>query len=274
MPWGTDISAHLWSLPDATHEQRLAGPGLWALTITPDGEFLLGAGDDDTVRVWELPSGRPMGALPCPGPRCLAVAPDGEFFMAGCSDGVRVWSLPDLSLRRTLAVSGPAVQDLAMRPDGRLLAGAVGALRLNSQGYVQLWHLPDFGLGPTISTNRWHMPDRLRAGGSARRELARRRTSAPMAHGHGEAFLRTGAHYLRFRVAALSGPGWHPARRSGSLVPHHPRVESVRERAGRCRGGILGAVLPGGGPRCVVLRHRRLLRLCAVAVPAVGEPGP
>ncbi|MGI5479330.1 WD40 repeat domain-containing protein [Streptomyces lavendofoliae] len=155
--WGVGVSAHLWNLPDATREKKLTGPGLWALSITPDGKFLLGAGDDDTVRVWELPTGRHMATLPCPGARCLAVSPDSRFFVAGARDGVRMWELPDLSPRPTLTVSGPGVQDLAMRSDGRLLAGAVGDLHLNSRGYVQIWHLPAGKPGPRIDIHQRHI---------------------------------------------------------------------------------------------------------------------
>ncbi|KOT79752.1 hypothetical protein ADK70_29915 [Streptomyces rimosus subsp. pseudoverticillatus] len=151
------VSAHLWNLPDATGEKKLTGPGLEALAIAPDGGFLLGAGCDGTVRVWELPAGRPVATLPCPGARCLAVSPDSRLFMAGSTDGVRVWELPGASPRPTLAVSGPGVQQLAVRSDGCLLAGAVGDGALNTQGYTQIWHLPGGEPGPTIDVNQKHI---------------------------------------------------------------------------------------------------------------------
>lgn len=155
---GTIGPVHLWHLPDGTPAGVLDGPGVWALEITPDGRFLLGAGSGlstGAVRIWELPSGRPVADLPYPGVRCLAVTTDSRLVAAGSTDGtVRLWELPGTTHVRTLTGPDWGAHRLAVRPDGLLLAAAAGNGQIDPEagyGCVQLWHLPSGEPAGTIS---------------------------------------------------------------------------------------------------------------------------
>jgi WD40 repeat protein len=71
----------------------------------------------------------------------LAVSPDGALLASGSSDKtIKLWSLPEGKLLRTLEGHAGWVESLAVSPDGALLAsGDLG-------GTIKLWSLPEGAL--------------------------------------------------------------------------------------------------------------------------------
>jgi len=75
----------------------------------------------------------------------LVIGPAGRLLASGSTDGtIKLWSLPDGALRKTLNGSSHAVYSVAISPDGKLLA---------SGGWdktISLWSLPDGALLKTL----------------------------------------------------------------------------------------------------------------------------
>ena len=80
----------------------------------------------------------------------LAISPDGKLLASGGSDrAVRLWSLPEGKLLKSLVGQAGAVYALAISPDGKLLAtGGVGV-----GNAIKLWSLPDGALVRTLDGN-------------------------------------------------------------------------------------------------------------------------
>ncbi len=98
-----------------------------SLRFSPDAS-LLAAGSYQVVTIWTAPTGRLGKSLSAHvGPvAALAVAPDGTTAYSGSDDKtIRVWSLPDGKLLRTLIQPAP-VRALALLPGGKSIASGGG----------------------------------------------------------------------------------------------------------------------------------------------------
>jgi WD40 repeat protein/serine/threonine protein kinase len=95
---------------------------------TPDGQFLLGCGNDDEIWLWRVSDGhRVYSGHDARNPFCIAVSPDGRYAAVGTGDGsVILWdvknrvkwkSLPGHSLNGR----GSVVTAVAFSPDGKRL---------------------------------------------------------------------------------------------------------------------------------------------------------
>jgi len=103
-----------------------------SLRFSPD-QTLLAAGSYQVVTIWTAPTGRLGTTLSAhTGPvAALVVAPEGTIAYSGSDDKtIRVWSLPDGKLLRTLIQPAP-VRALALLPGGKSIAsgGGDGLLR-------------------------------------------------------------------------------------------------------------------------------------------------
>jgi WD40 repeat protein len=141
-----DGSVYLWDADDGALRRTLAPGGGFAkaeaLAFSPDGELLAVAGAvrdrDRVVAVWRADDGSIHRELEVgQDANGVAFSPDGEFLAAGGNDGVYVWQTSDwalLYLLEPLDDEGDVdwVQDVALSPDGRLLAAVTwnGALVL------------------------------------------------------------------------------------------------------------------------------------------------
>ena len=132
----------------------------WVLSvaISPDGRLLASGSYDRTIKLWSLPDGALLKTLTVPYQpiNSVAISPDGRLLASGIAasgsggagsvDGsVKLWSLPDGALLKTLNGLSPMYPSLAISPDGRLLAWG------NTSSAVVLWSLPDGGVLKTLT---------------------------------------------------------------------------------------------------------------------------
>jgi len=88
----------------------------------------------------------------------IAISPDGRFLAAGCvvtsvryDYTIKLYSLPDGALLKTITGPPAGAESVALTPDGRLLAAGSG------DGTILLWSLPDGTLLKTITGHSDHV---------------------------------------------------------------------------------------------------------------------
>ena len=94
--------ARIWDIDKKAEPKELAAvlPHLnfvTAMTVSPNGQILLTASEDNTCRLWSLADGEPIGpsVRHQAGLRLAAFTPDGGRFITSQGDGlVRVWAVP------------------------------------------------------------------------------------------------------------------------------------------------------------------------------------
>ncbi|MGH8550387.1 MAG: WD40 repeat domain-containing protein [Methylococcales bacterium] len=104
------------------------GPDPYQLVITPDRQFLAST-NGDAVKIWSLSDGRLLKTLE-ELTYGVAATSDGRVLVTWGLHGVKLWSLPEGQLIRTLQDS---VDIAEVAPDGAMLATADG------HGPVKLW---------------------------------------------------------------------------------------------------------------------------------------
>ncbi len=147
-----DGTFKLWSLPDGAllSSQKVE---LWHLAFSPDGRLLAGA--LGVVQLWSLPGVTPLQSFPYGGQvQSIAFSPDGRTVATGCwiqsvtnDYSVKLWSVPDGALLKTLTGITAGAMSVAFTPDGRLLASAC------SDGTIQLWSPRDGTLLKNIAAH-------------------------------------------------------------------------------------------------------------------------
>lgn len=118
------------------------------VAISPDGQTLVSAGEDNSLRLWRLPGGESLKTLTGHTGEVwgVAVSPDGRLLVSGSDDNsLRLWRLPDGLAQQTWQAAAGAVNALAISPDGQWLASAA------SDQSVRLWALPKGQTGKILT---------------------------------------------------------------------------------------------------------------------------
>jgi WD40 repeat protein len=120
--------------------------GSVSVAFSPDGQWLISTAGSPIL--WNVASGELQQFLQGHNgdPNCVDFAPDGTLATASDDHTVRLWSIPDGSLLRTLEHTGP-VHRVAFAPDGSTLASGAGFLSDNT---VRLWNAGDGTLLHTL----------------------------------------------------------------------------------------------------------------------------
>src|SRR5262249_48150302 len=84
----------VWTVPRGGLVKSLAGHAgpVLALGVSPDGATAYSGGQDKTVRIWSLADGKLVRTLSHPAPvTALALLPDGRTLVTGGGDGLLRW---------------------------------------------------------------------------------------------------------------------------------------------------------------------------------------
>ncbi|UUU43453.1 WD40 repeat domain-containing protein [Streptomyces sp. NBC_00162] len=99
------------------------GHPLFRVAFSPDGRILATATGGGSVLLRDPVTRQALGELDAL-PWALAFSPDGTALATSANGEVRVWDLPDLTLRFVLTGLDSAVKRVVFSPDGQLLAVA------------------------------------------------------------------------------------------------------------------------------------------------------
>jgi WD40 repeat protein len=149
---GLDKKIILWQLPTRKPTRVIEGAApaatgqppiadkhtdwIRALAFTPDGKFLVSAGDDQAILVWEVESGKFVRRLDgsTGWVMALAVSPDGKQLASGGFDRtIRLWDLASGAKIKDIPAQNQFITTLAWSPDGKTIVSG-GQDRL-----VRLW---------------------------------------------------------------------------------------------------------------------------------------
>jgi WD40 repeat protein/serine/threonine protein kinase len=139
---GDDRKVRIWAFGETSEARtfKVGGP-VQGLSISPDGQRIAAVAKSG-VSVWALTDRQPSVASPPPGGTFLGVAfsPDGRWVAVGerAEQGQQRGQVRLLELRaaqwvRALPAKADIAFSVAIRPDGRVLAGST------SEGSIQLW---------------------------------------------------------------------------------------------------------------------------------------
>jgi tRNA A-37 threonylcarbamoyl transferase component Bud32 len=132
----------LWDLDSQSLRQTLSGHRgtMQAVAFAPDGRTVATGEASGTIRLWDPATGAERADFPGDSLslRALAFTPDGQTLVsAGTGDrDVKLWNATTQEQLRMLAGFENGVQNLAVSPDGRRLAGG------SRDGTVRLWDVP------------------------------------------------------------------------------------------------------------------------------------
>jgi WD40 repeat protein/DNA-directed RNA polymerase subunit RPC12/RpoP len=117
-----------------------------SVAISPDGETLASASDDNTIKIWQLSKGNLVNTLTSPSGLFkregtwftdIAFSPDGQTLASACLDkNIKIWDWRGSRVIRTQKAHGDSVYAIAFSPDGQTL---VSGSRDNA---IRAWRLP------------------------------------------------------------------------------------------------------------------------------------
>ncbi len=181
----------------------------YAMTIAPDGRWLVTGGGDGYLRRWDLAKRRPMGvsiAADTHSVLAVAVSPDGEQIVSGGGEGgVRVWDANTGTLVRPLGYGTGATWAVRVSTDGtRLFAGG-------TDGRLLQW---DFSDGRVINA--------LQHSGSIR-VICVSSTADEVIWAGKDSSIRRASHDARLKEPLVGHVGWIHAL---ALTPDGTRLVS------------------------------------------------
>jgi WD40 repeat protein len=100
---------------------------VWAVSITPDGNYAISSSEDNTLKVWNLKTGEEICTLKGHSLRAKAVSitPDGNYAVSASWDHtLKIWDLKNGREVRTLKGHSSAVHGVCVTPDGNYAVSA------------------------------------------------------------------------------------------------------------------------------------------------------
>jgi WD40 repeat protein len=110
-------------LPGLIYSAR-HGRDIRALTLSPDGKYLLGRRTNGTLTLWDRAKGKRVAEVwgHTENVQSVAFSPDGRILATGGMDWTaRLWDLPSMRERATLRVPSQYVEHVTFSPDGKTL---------------------------------------------------------------------------------------------------------------------------------------------------------
>lgn len=159
-----DNMIEIWDLETGARTATLDGhtAPVEAVAITPDGRAIVSGSSDGSIRLWDLASGKALSVFHKDGGRVarVAITPDGKRLVSttqpefvsrpdglpdfeGAHD-IRIWDFTSKRVLHQLKGHAGYILDIAISPDGRLLAS--GSLDRT----IKLWDLVSGSLLETI----------------------------------------------------------------------------------------------------------------------------
>jgi serine/threonine-protein kinase len=121
----------IWDLDRKQELRRLSGHSgeVTGVAFAPGSEFILSAGRDGMLRGWDVARGNQVRSFGSWAVLSLAVTGDGRLALTGHQNGfARLWNATDGIELRALGSAGPAVQAVALSPDGQLALTGGGTI--------------------------------------------------------------------------------------------------------------------------------------------------
>ncbi len=133
----------------AIDKDLLAGQRVHALVVSPDGRMLLTRSNEQAPQLMELPGGKVRCVLGHAESREVAFAQGGKLAVTTSYNEVGMWRVEDGKAVRNLPQEDGGVDDLAVSPDGSLLAVTCGQnLRIwDAAGGSEVAYLQGAGKG-------------------------------------------------------------------------------------------------------------------------------
>ena len=133
----SDETIRLWDTVNEHHKATLKHTSFVKdITFSPDGQVLASVSSDGTVKLWNAMNGQHKVIFEHKfwGKR-VAFSPDGQVLAIGVSNGVQLWDVNTMQLKKTLAQEQVRwVSEVTFSPDGQALA-------ITDHAGVHLWHV-------------------------------------------------------------------------------------------------------------------------------------
>ena len=146
---GGDNIIHIWDVSVGQHKQTLTRHegDVYCILFSQDGSTLVSSGADETIRLWDIRTGEQKQIINTSGSiRSVSLSPDEQTLVSGAigksipfkrEGGVRLWHLrtgrqlqtfvSGLVVNRFGSYTPRPIYSVAFSPDGRIIAGSVGA---------------------------------------------------------------------------------------------------------------------------------------------------